>query len=61
MPVSSSGGGFCVNVNTVDDVEDELDEQFELYFETISPDGSATEGSPSVVCVTIQDTDGRLN
>ena len=47
-------------MNTVDDTDLENMEQFELYFETISPTGFATPVSPEVVCVNIEDDDGKM-
>ena len=54
----ASGEHFCVDVSTVDDLIAEGREQFELYFEPITPSGSANVGDPDTVCINIEDNDG---
>ena len=58
MPASSSGGRFCVNISTIDDMKVEGTEQFELYFENV-PSATTTLGTPGTACVNIGDNDGK--
>ena len=58
VPASSSGGRFCVNVSTIDDMKVEGTEQFELFFENV-PSATTTLGNPGSVCVNIADNDGK--
>ena len=55
IPIMASGGRYCVDLSTVDDVMAEGAEQFQLTFDSITPAGSATEGNPAVLCVLIED------
>ena len=54
---TASGERFCVDVSAVDDSIAEGTEQFELYFEPITPSGSANVVAPETVCVNIEDND----
>ena len=54
------GERFCVDVSTVDDSIAESREQFELYFEPITPSGSATVGNPGTVCVNIENNESMI-
>ena len=56
----ASGGRYCVDLSTVDDVIAEGTEQFQLSFDSITPAGSATEGNPAVLCVDIDDDDDGM-
>ena len=60
VPVMASGGRYCVDLSTVDDVIAEGNEQFQLTFDSITPARSATEGNPAVLCVDIDDDDDGI-
>ena len=57
VPVSQSGGRFCIDLSTIDDTKLEGTEQFELYFANL-PSDFATVAAPRFVCVNIGDDDG---
>ena len=58
VPASSSGGRFCVNVSTIDDMKVEGTEQFELFFENV-PSTTTTLGTPGSICINIEDNEGE--
>ena len=60
VPVMASGGRYCIDLNTVDDSITERTERFRLFFDSITPAGSATEGDPAVLCVDIDDNDSKI-
>ena len=47
-------------MSIVDDLLAEDREQFELYFQPITPSGSATVGDPDTVCVNLEDNDSMI-
>ena len=56
---SMNGERFCIDVSTIQDAIGEGTEQFELYFENL-PSAFANDGDPNVLCVNIEDDDGKL-
>ena len=56
---SMNGEQFCIDISTIQDTIGEGTEQFELYFENL-PSAFANAGDPDVLCVNIEDDDGKL-
>ena len=55
---SMNGERFCIDISTIQDTIVEGTEQFELYFENL-PSAFANAGDPNVLCVNIEDDDGK--
>ena len=56
---SMNGERFCIDISAIEDTIGEDTEQFELYFENL-PSAFANDGDPNVLCVNIEDDDGKL-
>ena len=56
---SMNGERFCIDISTIQDAIREGTEQFELYFENL-PSTFANAGDPNVLCVNIEDDDGKI-
>ena len=57
---TASGERFCVDVSAVDDSIAEGTEQFELYFESFTPSGSANVGDPDTIFVNIENNESMI-
>ena len=56
---SMNGERFCIDISTIQDTIGEGTEQFELYFENL-PSAFANTDDPDVLCINIEDDDGKL-
>ena len=53
------GEQFCIDISIIQDTIGEGTEQFELYFENL-PSAFANTDDPDVLCINIEDDDGKL-